>query len=26
LQLIVREGNTWSAASDPRGRGESRVN
>jgi len=25
LQLIVREGNTWAAASDPRGRGESRV-
>jgi gamma-glutamyltranspeptidase/glutathione hydrolase len=25
LQLIVRDGNTWSAASDPRGRGESRV-
>jgi gamma-glutamyltranspeptidase/glutathione hydrolase len=25
LQLIVRDGNTWAAASDPRGRGESRV-
>jgi gamma-glutamyltranspeptidase/glutathione hydrolase len=25
LQMIVREGNAWAAASDPRGRGESRI-
>lgn len=25
LQLVLRSGDTWSAASDPRGRGESRV-
>ena len=25
LQVVLREGNRWSVASDPRGRGESRV-